>query len=210
MKHSLTLLFPTSSLSSYLPLYQSLKRQQTVICRILAGDYNQIAPGTFFSDNFFLLPIITQSDFLHMVKAICRQNQVNILWPLALNEIKLINRARLVFQRDNIHIVACPQKTVTLCLDKLKLANWFKQKKLLTPKLITTLSEVKPAKKYVIKPRRSHAGEKFRVIKGKNIQFVNRYIIQEYISGQEFTADCLVAKACQLIAFVVRERLLIS
>jgi carbamoyl-phosphate synthase large subunit len=209
MKQSLTLLFPTSSLSSYLPLYQGLKGQKIISCRILAGDYKEVSLGKFFSDLFFQVPVITQQSYLSKVKSICRQNQVSILWPLAINEILIINQERNFFQSNNIHIITCPRETIDICIDKLKLANWFKQNMVLTPKLITDLSEVKPAKKYVSKPRRSHADQKFEIIEGKEIQLVNSHIVQEYINGQEITADCLVGKAGQLIALVIRERLLV-
>ena len=182
--------------------------------RVLGVDSNpELAPAGHFMDAVFKIPRVNESGYLNALLAICRREKVNLLIPLYEPEFLILDQQRGQFKQRGTILLLSPTATLKTCADKLETARFFSDYKINTPK--TWLAKEKPVYDnfpLFIKPR---SGMGSRGVCRVDSQIEMNYlisqnlelIIQEYISGTEYTLDGLADLNGKVISIVPRERI---
>lgn len=169
-------------------------------CNIIAVDMNKNSAGFFLSDKFYIIPSGKSSKFKKSIKKILIENNINLV--ISVVDEELITLSDLCEKMDIICIQ--PKKTfIKDCLDKKKFGDL--QKKIglndLNTKLLSELSlSNKKNIDYpiILKPRfgrgsrniyKINSSKELNKILKKITTSYDRWIIQKFISGSEYTVS---------------------
>ena len=182
--------------------------------KVFTADIDKYAIGLYLSDKGFIIPKAANNNFLPTIHKICQEEKVDIVIPLVDEELlKVIN-----LEKENIKVLT-PQKTfINSCLDKFKLMKELNKQKIPIPKtflLSKSLLNKKINLKYpvIIKPRQGRGSRGIQVINSKkelknyinNCNSLNKFIVQTYIQGEEYTVSVVVGRNEKIISIVPKK-----
>ena len=179
--------------------------------RVLAADMDQHAVGLYLADTGFVIPAGKSSDFLQVIRHICRQEGVDVLVPLVDEELV----AALELESEGIIVLLPRQKFVTLCLDKFLLMQSLRAANITVPE--TRLASNGTGDMdfpLVIKPRTGKGSRGLGTVTSQeeleqylqnSLYETDALIIQEQIQGVEFTVSVVVWRDGEVQAVVPKE-----
>jgi carbamoyl-phosphate synthase large subunit len=166
----------------------------------------------FYADKGFVVPLISDRNYLKTICSICKQEEINILLPSKDTELSLFAKNIQIF--NTIQVAVSSYATILLCEDKFvfyhKMKSVFKQPRTV---LIDDLGLKFLRYPCVIKERGVGIETSgFRICSSpeKVIAIKHNFkqpIVQEKIEGTEYTVDALYDKHSNPIVFVPRIRL---
>lgn len=210
-----TVLF--TSIGRRVELVKAFKKSYETLAieaRILGADTEpSFAPASYFVDQCFKVPKVEDESYVHSLLRICRVEKVDLLVPLYEPEFLLLDAKRHEFNKLNTVLLLSKSQTLETCRDKLQTYHLFSSLGIRTPKTwhITNLpTEI--AFPVFIKPRKgmgSRGAQRVDTLEQLELimQQDTELIIQEYISGKEYTLDILADLEGQVLSVVPRERL---
>jgi carbamoyl-phosphate synthase large subunit len=182
---------------------------------VIVTDVNPLSPAVHVADRSYRVPMADDPDYINELLAICEAENVRLVVPTIDDELPGIAAAREAFRSIGVMTACSPEATATMCNDKYATC--------------THLSEagVAAARSYLpaqltdgmllplfIKPRvgRGAVGA-FPVRTPTELDFFLHYvespIVQEYLSGPEYTIDVLCDFEGRPLSIVPRERVVI-
>jgi len=173
---------------------------------LCVGDSNDqsLVPASTLSDNYFQLPPINDPVYYSYMLNLMEKEKMNIVVPL-------IDFDLAIFPNDNPDVVklnllsTAPDASIMeICISKSKLSKLFENNGIPVPKQYES-SNIIPEKSYFVKPDTGFGSKGVRIVKGKDIDFSEKIIIQEILQHPEITVE--VFKKDDFWAFVCRERL---
>ena len=85
---------------------------------IIAIDNQETAPALYFADKKYLVPRITDPEYVDILLEICKKEDVKAITTLIDPEIELLAKNRKLFERNGV-LPLCPSlETAKLCFDK--------------------------------------------------------------------------------------------
>lgn len=186
-------------------LLQDFKKTLCNKSLIIATDNNATAPALYFADKQYIVPKITDVNYLNTIFDICRKEDVKAITTLIDPEIELLSKNRDMFIKRGI-LPLCPsEETAALCFDKYKMFKYLKMKNINTVLTYGSLSDFEKGVinneigfPVFIKPRSgsgSVGARKVNTMEELKTNFIEAsydYIIQEYMSGEDLDADVYV------------------
>lgn len=179
--------------------------------RVFTADMNPKAVGLFLADKGFVIPPGRSSDFLPKLKALCQKEKVDVLVPLADEE--LLKACKL--EKDGITVILPRAEFIKMCLDKYIQMKKLKQTGILVPKTSLASESFKKMNfPLVIKPRVGRGSRGLRVIKSKRelqetlkdiSNDLGNFLVQEYVDGTEYTVSVVVWRDGKVQAVVPKE-----
>ncbi len=112
---------------------------------ILAADLSPAAPAMHEADRAFLVPPITDPEYIDTLLVICRENEVRLVLSLNDLELPILARNRHRFESVGATAVVSSPEVVELCFDKLKTARFVQTIGLSSPRTYATLDEARRA-----------------------------------------------------------------
>lgn len=200
---------------------KALRAQKEISCRIIGTDIyspREIA-GSSFCDSFYRVPRATERDFIPKLISICKKEKIGVLFPIYDTELEKISAHRQDFSSKNICVWVSDPKTVNLCNDKYQTSLFFKKNRILSPR--TWLPSqvrgqgVELPFPVIVKPRKgvgsvgiywAKNAEELRNILQKNDED-KELILQEGLTGEEYTVDVLCDFKGRSLAIVPRKRI---
>jgi len=186
--------------------------------QIVGTDVIGLTPSFYikdFLDAMYLVPRADKPEFTQRVLDICKKEAVNVLIPCTDHEVLPLSLKRAKFLEQGIRISVSPPETIRVCRDKwltyLTLNKHLPMSKSALPdNLMDALQFV--GLPVVIKPR---AGWGTRDIYIANtisearilVKKVANPLLQECLSGEEYTVDCLANKDGKGLCVVPRKRI---
>lgn len=210
-----TILF--TSVGRRVELIQAFKNsylKHNIPARILGVDANpELAPAGYFTDAVLRIPRVNETGYLDALLETCRREKVNLLIPLYEPEFLLLDQHRNNFTQIGATLMLSRKETLEACADKFKTYSFFKEHSIQTP-VTWQAKEIPPVNKFplFVKPRTGMGSIGVQKV-GSQAQLdflLNQnpeLIIQEYISGKEYTLDVLLDLNGQVISVVPRERI---
>ena len=180
--------------------------------KIITADLKRSAPASFLADTAELVPRIDRPDYIDRLLDICDRHQIDLLIPLIDTELHLLSLHEQRFRDRGVTVVISSTAVNDICHSKKKTGLFFQTIGVKTPK-IYQLDEVKDRDfPVIIKPNQGSASVDVYKIKNRTeLNFFANYvedpIIQELISGEEYTIDVLVNFQGKVISIVPRSRL---
>ena len=171
-------------------------------------DVNDVGAGKTVCNYFFKSPLPNSKKYIPFIKKIIKK--VDLVFLYSDEELKAVSLAiknKILVQNK---IIISDHKTLEICLNKRKFDKFFKSKN-----QYFKIPKTNLAKMNIIKPVEGRGSKNILKIKDKKIikfflNFKNKFIVQEYLPGKEYTIDCYFDKNGLLLSHLIRERVVKS
>lgn len=182
---------------------------------VIAVDISHTAPALYFADYYELVPRINSADYIDLLISVIKKYNINLIIPTIDTELQVLadNKTRIKKETGAIVMVSDPV-VIDICNNKIESAEFFKKNGFAVPKTLT-LQDIED-KNYTfplfIKPLNgSSSVNAFKVNTERELSFFVDYIddpiVQECVSGIEYTIDAFIDFNGKLISAVPRQRL---
>ncbi len=183
--------------------------------KVITVDYDIYSPALFFSDIHYKVPLVNDPEYLRNIECISKKEDIKLIVPTIDQELQLWAENKDYFEETGIHVSISPPETIITCGDKWETFQFFKTNNLPFPE--TYLPEMLTYNMnypLFIKPRAGRGSVKAFEVKNKKeldffLDYVPEPLVQDYLSGKEFTIDAFYSRDHRLISFVPRYRLVI-
>lgn len=201
-------------------IVQYFKKELELKGKVLATDCSELAPALYEADQHFIVPRMDSKNYLDVIINICKENNVKGVFSLIDSEISLLAANKDKFLSVGTTPIVSNHDIVEMCFDKYSMyefliENGFKtmksyiDKEIFYKDLDTGIIELP----VFIKPVKGSASiniSKVTTIEEIELLF-SRYdnlMIQEYIQGREFGADCYIDMISEeTVSIFVKEKL---
>ncbi|MDE5616613.1 MAG: ATP-grasp domain-containing protein [Clostridia bacterium] len=183
--------------------------------KVFTADISTTAPALYFADGYFIIPRISADDYIDKLIEVCRDNKISLVVPTIDTELEILSYNKQRIQSESGAIVCVSDfESVSVCCDKLKSAKFFEEHGFGYPRVIGE-KEIKAGEftyPLFIKPRDGSSSiNAFKIENRKELEFFSEYvknpIIQEFVSGKEYTVDCFSDFDGKIISVVPRLRI---
>jgi carbamoyl-phosphate synthase large subunit len=193
--------------------------------RVITTDIYAASVGAFCSDQGYLVPREGQDgQFIEALVEICRKEKVDLLIPGFDSEIPYISAHRKKFQNMGVKIIIGNESLVAIGNDKLKLADYLKEKGFPYLKSFELKDHVQALKELgfpvIVKPKSGWGQRGFHQIADrdefdfvlKRVSNPGEYMIQEFIDGEggEFTNSVSTATDGEIMGCICTKRELVK
>jgi carbamoyl-phosphate synthase large subunit len=184
---------------SLLQQFRKVFVQHNIIGSIMTADLKVTAPTAFFSDKHFIVPRVTDPSYISNLLQICQMEKINIIIPLIDTELVVFSENRHAFDEIGVKLVVSSKELNDIACDKTKSYKFFREKNIPTPKVFN--DEEISNKQYqfplLIKPLDGSSSVGVTKINNeKELIFFKDYIpnamVQEFVTGTEYTVDVMV------------------
>jgi len=181
---------------------------------IVTADLKPSAPTAYAGDRHVLVPRVTDEGYLDALEAVCREHRIGMLIPLIDTELTLLAANRARFERLGTKLLLSGTGLNELAADKTKTHAFFTANGIATPKVYG--EEELEAGRYelplLVKPRNGSSSQGVTKIRSeRELKFFKDYIpgamVQEFVTGEEYTIDVMVDFAGRIRAVVPRLRI---
>jgi carbamoyl-phosphate synthase large subunit len=170
-----------------------------------------LSPAAHVLDKICPVPAWNDPSFFDSLLQICSREKVNLLIPLYEPEFNLLSSHREDFKAAGTTLLLSNQDVIDICKDKYQTFRFFNQTGVKTPQ--TWLNQPIDNQVWfplIAKPRRGMGFAGVRKVECQaELDLIkgNELLLQEYISGTEYTLDVLCDLQGNVIAVVPRERM---
>ena len=206
MKSSLTILRGSVGSPSSLSL---IKELQNFGHKIIGTDANPLSSGLYLCEKGYVVPKGNYPKYLQKILQIYDTEKPDLILPSSEDEILTLSQNKRLFDQRNI-VLLCPNyDTVLTCNDKIKTNIFFVENNIPTPRIYESKNIEFPS---IIKPRFGKGSENvYRLDNSDDLEFyqkkIKEPIIQEFISGEEYSVDILSDFESNAISIVPRIRI---
>lgn len=181
---------------------------------LVAADLSPLASGLYAADRSVLLPRFDAEDFWPRVAALKSSLGVGAVVPA--RDAELAGWAKKAREGAlPLEVVLSPLETLTLCRDKLALADHARRVGVFCPwtEDATLVGHGCREWPMILKPRRGAGSRGLRVVASARAlaeevaHLTDEYVVQEMLHGPEFTLDAYVDKGGATRAVVARRRI---
>lgn len=166
--------------------------------RIITADLQSTAPTAHFADSHYLVPRLKEDGYVPALLEICRKEAVDLIIPLIDSELLLLASNRHRFEEAGVKLLLSSYELNEICCDKAATFRFFAANGIATPKVYS--DEDLALQRYtfplMIKPVNGSSSKGVVKIENeKELRFFLDYIpeamVQEYVSGDEYTVDVM-------------------
>jgi carbamoyl-phosphate synthase large subunit len=195
--------------------FQLAAKRLNIKSKIVAGDCSESAPAIYMADCHYILPRIISTEYIPSIIEVCNKENIALIVPTNDNELLI-----LAIMKDEIEVKTSAKvlisdfKTVELCRNKVLSHQFFKDNGFGVPKIITDKDIASDNYEFplFIKPiDGSSSINAFKVNNTVELEFFRNYIdrpmIQSFMSGIEYTVDCFLDFESNIISIVPRQRM---
>jgi carbamoyl-phosphate synthase large subunit len=183
--------------------------------RVIATDVNAYSPAVHMADRAYGVPLATDPGYIDAILDICKAERVTLVVPTIDDELPVFGDARERFRQIGAFVACSSAATADACNDKYETctrlaALGVPAAKTWLPHELTATTDFP----LFIKPRVGRGAVNAHVLRdGRDLAYhlgrIDEPIIQEYLSGPEFTIDVLCDLRGRPISIVPRERVVI-
>jgi carbamoyl-phosphate synthase large subunit len=181
---------------------------------IIALDIDPLAPALQIADKAYIVPRLTESNYLPTLLEICRREEVNIIFPLIDPDVPVLARYREQIEATGARLAVVSAQAAGICGDKWLTKKFFQDLGLATARAWLP-NEINPATAeypLFVKPRGgSAATNTFKVRNAGELAFFIDYvpdpIIEQFLSGAEITNDLICDLEGEVLAVISRRRI---
>ena len=189
--------------------------------RLVGVDTDSYAPSFYLKSKQYLLnrtyvvPNAESPNYIPKIVEICRTENVNVIFPCTDPELEILSTSIDEVTNSGVKVIICPSKTIKICRDK-----WLTYESLscYLPIIKSALPDIGieealeltglPA---IIKPRKGWGSKqtaKIESIEEARILLprIPAPIVQKYLTGAEYTVDCLADRNGKVICAIPRHR----
>lgn len=189
-------------------LIKYLKRHFTVI----GVDCSMLSPASFHVDHFCVVSPCNNPGYVEEIADICRKYEIDIILPLYEKEFYILDSARDELLKNGTFLMLSDRRVLDICSDKWETYQFFIRNNISTPMSFIDRAECNIKFPMFIKPRRGMGSCNSYELNDME-EFIFYYeripepIVQEKLSGVEYTMDCVSNLQGKAVSVVPRERI---
>lgn len=186
-----------TSVGRRVELIQAFKNsalQLGINVKIYGADMSDDAPALFFCDERIKVLRISDSDYIPSLLSICMKEHINALIPTIDTDLLLLATNKKSFENAGTTVLISDADKISICRDKRFTSDFFIKCGLKAPLPVDNIDDYSSGFPCFIKPKDGSSSiNAYRADTPEQLsRLVNQvpgYIIQPYISGEEYTVD---------------------
>lgn len=195
--------------------FRRAAKELGISSRLVTAEISGLAPAVFFSDRNYMVPAAGSPEYLERLAEICREEKISLVVPTIDEELLPLSAAAEKLEKiTGAKALVPPYGVVSVCRDKRRTCAFFERNGFGCPKVYTEEELEKGRIRFplFIKPVSGSAGEgAHKIISREELDFYRRspgeQMVQEFVSGDEYSVDVLCGFDARLVAIVPRRRL---
>ena len=172
--------------------------------QVIATDCSELAPALYEADKHYIVPRITDDNYLDVILAICKENNVKAVLSLIDPELSILAKHKAAFLEIGTTPIISDFNVVEMCFDKYKMYEFLLENGFNTPKSYVDkevfYKDVEAGNiKYpvYVKPVTGSASININICSSKEeIELLfsrfDNLMIQELMNGKEYGADVYI------------------
>ncbi|MEA2144622.1 MAG: carbamoyl-phosphate synthase large subunit [Solirubrobacteraceae bacterium] len=192
---------------------RGLRDQDELAVRLIGVDTTAYSAGLFDCDARYTVPPSAADDFLPALEAICRHERVDVVIPIADFELELFAGAATALQAiTGARVITNTLSAVTLARDKLRSAQAVAARGVAVPAWRDHTALEAAGLPVIVKPRWGAGSAGVSVVRslaeldGALSAAGADALVQDFVAGQEYTVDLVVAPDGDVLATAPRIR----
>lgn len=182
---------------------------------VVAVDITDTAPALYFADDFSIISRIDDEKYIDDVIAVCKEKDIKLIVPTIDTELKKLSHNREYIELETgAKLLVSNENVIDICSDKNVTQSFFKENGFGTPLHYTVSEALSDKAKYplFIKPKDGSSSKNtFKIENKTHLEFFAGYIsepiIQEFLTGTEYSVDVFCDFDSKPITAVPRIRL---
>lgn len=151
-----------------------------------------------------------EEKYIEQLVKIVKNNKISLIIPVTNYDLNILSLNLNKFKKMGCHVMISRNDLINKCLDKKKLYELSKKYKFYSPKIFKNFIEAKHSKckLFIKKLRKGYSSIGQKIIRDlKKEDFHKKYIIQEFINGDELHLDILNDHNCNFISSCLKKKL---
>ena len=194
--------------------FKKAAKRLNITSNIIAADISDTAPATYFADKTYIIPRIGATGYIEAIIEICNKEDIKLIVPTIDTELlSMAQNKEVIESKTGAKVLVSDLRVIEICRDKLRTQDFFDNNNFGAPRRIEVdTAEENLTYPMFIKPLDGSSSQNtFKVNNYEELQFFKKYIkkpiLQEYITGEEYTADCFLDFNSNIITIVPRIRM---
>lgn len=186
---------------------QDFKKSAPQAMKIIATENSNTSPAIYFSDKFYIVPLINDVNYINILLDICDKENIGAIATFIDPEIELLAKNREKFEEKGVIVLAPLVQTAQYCFDKYLMYKKLKELNIPTVETFDNIDEFNDSEidyPVFVKPRNGSGSVGATKVNTEKelIELYNEdntLIIQEYMDGTDLDADVYidtVSKKC--------------
>ena len=118
--------------------FQRAKKSLKLEGNIVAVDITDTAPAIYFADKFYLIPRISEPEYIDSIIDVCVKENISLIIPTIDTELlKLSENRKLIEAETNAKVLLSDDKVIKICRNKNNTQRFFEESGFGVPKLLT-------------------------------------------------------------------------
>ena len=183
---------------------------------VITTDLNYLSPGLYFGDRHYIAPLTTDAGYIPLIKSICARENIGLLIPTIDDELPIFGKHRNEFEEAGVRVAVSGEETGRVCNDKHASYLFFRERGIPFARTWLPKELDRESLKYplFLKPRGGRGGVGAFPIRNEReldffLEYVQDAVIQEFLTGTEYTIDVLADFEGRVISVVPRERMVV-
>lgn len=172
--------------------------------KVIATDMSTIAPAIYEADKYYIVPRITEPEYIDIILDICKKENISGVLSLIDPELSLLAENEEKFTNIGTTVIGSSYELCERALDKMQMFQWLRSHGYNCAKSYVDkngfFADVKTGKAnypVFVKPVRGSASIAIsKVFDNETVDLLfdhsDNLMIQEYLDGQEIGADCYI------------------
>ena len=105
-------------------IIQYFRRELRGNGNVIATDMSELAPAIYEADKYYIVPRMTDSNYIDIIIDICKKEKVKGVLSLIDPELSLLANHKERFEAVGTTIIGCSYELCEMALDKFEMFNW--------------------------------------------------------------------------------------
>lgn len=194
--------------------FDRARKKLKIKSNLVGIDIEETAPALNFVDKYYLVPRVTDKNFIDEVLEICKKEKISLIIPTIDTELLVYSQNKERFRKEaGTEIMVSEEESIKIMRDKILTMKVLKENGLDVPKTLTNEDIRKEDYSFplFIKPLDgSSSFNNFKIKNKKELEFFKEYVpnpmIQEFAEGQEYCVDVFSDFSSNIITVVPKKR----
>lgn len=195
--------------------FQNARDRLNLRGKVVAADIVESAPALRFADESIIIPKIKSENYIDALISTCKEKEIALIVPTIDTELEILAKSKEKIEKNSqARVLVSDYASTAACCNKIETVRVLEKHGFGYPQVITE-SDLKN-KTYnfplFIKPQDGSSSiNAFKIKTERELRFfldyIDKPIVQECVSGSEYTVDCFCDFDGQVITVVPRIRL---
>lgn len=185
-------------------IVQYFKKTFEGIGNVIATDASRLSPAIYDADKFYIVPSITEPNYIDVILDICKKEQINGLLSLIDPELSLLAKYEEKFREHGTRVIGSSYELCEMSLDKMQMYRWLEGHGYKCARSWMNKQEFYEEERngkitypVFVKPYKGSASISVSKVYDKGtmellFEHSNNLMIQEFLNGQEIGADVYI------------------